>query len=66
MALLATVKTKSGATVRIHDDCIAPRGSEQERRAIDAQRRAAYEIITAYAEREAKKENGMGKSVQGV
>lgn len=54
MALLATVKTKSGVTVRIHDDCIAPRGSEQERRAIDAQRRAAYEILSAHAEREAK------------
>ena len=64
MALLATVKTKSGVTVRIHDDRITPRGSEQERRAIDAQRRAAYEIMTAYAEREARKENGMGKSVQ--
>ena len=54
MALLATVKTKSGVTVRIHDDCIAPRGSEQERRAIDAQRLAAYEILSAHAEREAK------------
>ena len=54
MALLATVKTKSGVTVRIHDDCIAPRCSEQERRAIEAQRRAAYDIITAFAEREAK------------
>lgn len=63
MAVVATIKAANGVTVRIHDDCIAPRGSEQERRAIEAQRWAAYEIITAHAEREARKENGMDKSI---
>ena len=55
MAIIATITTRSGAIVRIHDDCIAPRGSEEERRAIEAQRRAAHTILTAYAEREANK-----------
>ena len=54
MAVIATYTTSSGVTVRIHDDCMALRGSEEERRAIEAQRRAAYNILTAYAEREAK------------
>lgn len=52
MAIIATITTRSGAIVRVHDDCIAPRGSEEERRAIEAQRRAAHSILVSY-EREA-------------
>lgn len=51
MAIIATITTRSGAIVRIHDDCMA-RGSEEERRAIEAQRRAAHDILVSY-EREA-------------
>lgn len=58
MAVIATYRTGSGVLVRIHDDCIAPRGSEEERRAIEAQRRAAHNILTSYAMREA---NANGK-----
>lgn len=35
----------NGATVRVHDDYIAPHGSEEERRTIAAQNRAASEIL---------------------
>ena len=45
MAVIATYTTRSGAVVRIHDDCMAPRGSEEEKRRIEAQRRAAYDIL---------------------
>lgn len=55
--VVAEIRTSSGVLVRIHDDCMAPRGSDEERRAIEAQRRAAHDIITAYAEREARKGN---------
>ena len=46
-------KAPSGATVVIHDDCMAPKGSEQERRIIEQQRRVAHEILVAAAERKA-------------
>ena len=46
-------KTPSGATVVIHDDYMAPRGSEQERRIIDEQHRVAHEILVSAAERKA-------------
>ena len=66
MAVIATYTTSSGATVRIYDDCILPRGSEEERRAVEAQRRAAYNILTARARMGAKKDNGMDQGLQGV
>lgn len=50
MAVIATMVTRSGVTVRIHDDCIAPRGSAEEARIIEAQRRAAYKILKGAAE----------------
>lgn len=43
--IVQTIKTASGATVRIHDDYIAPRGSEEERRRIAAQNMIASEIL---------------------
>lgn len=46
-------KSPSGATVRIHDDYMAPKGSEQERRIIEEQCRVAYEILVSAAERKA-------------
>ena len=58
----AEIRASNGALVRIHDDCMAPRGSEEEKRRIEAQCRAAYRILTDYAKRhemEAKKENGV-------
>ena len=54
--IIAERRTASGVLVRIHDDCMAPRGSEEEKRAIEAQRRAAHDILI-YATREAK-DNG--------
>ena len=62
--IVATMRATNGVTVRIHDDRIAPPGSEDERRAIEAQCREAHDIITAYAEREARKENGVDKMLQ--
>lgn len=43
--IVCEYKTPSGATVCIHDDYMAPRGSEQEKRIIEEQRRAAHEIL---------------------
>lgn len=43
--IIAEIRASNGALVRIHDDCMAPRGSEEEKRRIEAQRRAAYEIL---------------------
>lgn len=45
-------KTPSGATVRIHNDYCAPKGSEQERRIIEQQRRMAHEILITAVERQ--------------
>ena len=61
--VVAEIRTSSGVLVRIHDDCMAPRGSELERQRIEAQRRAAYEILMARARMEAKKENGMDQGL---
>ena len=44
-------KAPNGATVKINDGMCAARGSEQERRIIEEQRRAAYDILRAEAER---------------
>lgn len=43
--IIAEIRASNGALVRIHDDCMAPRGSEEEKRRIEAQRRAAYDIL---------------------
>ena len=43
--VVKTITTSNGATVRIREDCMAARGSEEERRVIEAQRRAAYNIL---------------------
>lgn len=47
--IIAEIRASNGALLRIHDDCMAPRGSEEERRAIEAQRRAAHEILVSIA-----------------
>lgn len=44
------ITTPSGATVRIHNDYCAPKGSEQEKRAIEHQRQMAHEILIAAVE----------------
>ena len=46
MMIVRTITTSNGATVRIRDDCMAARGSEEERRVIEAQRRAAFRILS--------------------
>lgn len=48
--IIRTIITSNGATVRIHDDFMAAPGSEEERRVIEAQRRAAYNILRKEAE----------------
>ncbi|MBR3505322.1 MAG: hypothetical protein IKO07_13920 [Clostridia bacterium] len=55
MAVVAEIRASNGALVRIHDDFMAPKGSEEEARRIEAQRRAAYDILVEYAQREATK-----------
>lgn len=47
-------KAPNGATVRIDDGLCAPKGSEQERRIVEEQRRIAHRILIAAAERRAK------------
>jgi hypothetical protein len=53
MALIATITASNGVTVRIFDDCMAAPGSEEEARRIEAQRRAAYDILVSAARKEA-------------
>ena len=55
--VVAEYRTAGGALVRIHDDCMAPRGSEEERRRIEAQRRAAYNILVNEALRNEREAN---------
>lgn len=43
MAVIQTIRASNGVLVRIHDDCLLH--GEEKRRAIEAQRRAAYEIL---------------------
>lgn len=43
--------TASGATVMIDDSMCAQKGSEEEKRIIEAQRRAAYEILRSAADK---------------
>ena len=57
MAIIATIRAPNGVLVRIHDDAMAPRGSEEERQVIEEQRRAARDILDAYARR-----NGEGEA----
>ena len=52
MVVIREYTTPSGAKVRIHDDYMAPRGSEQEKRIIAEQRRAAHEILVSAAKRQ--------------
>lgn len=57
MAVIATYTAVNGARVRVFDDCLSPPGSDEERRAIEAQRRAAFAILSTYAEREDQNDN---------
>lgn len=59
--VIAEIRASNGALVRIHDDCMAPRGSEEERRRIEAQRRAAHKILTDYAKRQEMEAKSNGK-----
>ena len=49
--IVASYKTKRGATVMIADDYMAPIGSNEERRVVEDQRRVAHEILTAWTTR---------------
>lgn len=51
MAVVAQMVTSSGVRVRIHDDDIAPRGSEAAARIAAEQCRAARAILVAAWER---------------
>lgn len=51
VAVVAEIRASNGALVRIHDDCMAAPGSEEEARRIEAQRRAAYDILIKCAAR---------------
>ena len=51
MAVVATIRAPNGVTVRVHDDCMVAKGSEEERRVIEAQRQAAHEILMRWGER---------------
>lgn len=58
--IIAEIKAKTGVIVRIHDDCIAAPGSEEEKRRIQEQRRAAYGILSYYAQNEYEREKKNG------
>ena len=49
--IVATGVTSNGVEYAIDDRYMAPRGSELERRIIEEQRRAAYEILKNAARR---------------
>ena len=51
MAIVAEGVTSNGFRYFIHDDYMAARGSEEERRVIEMQRRAAHNILKGWAER---------------
>ena len=51
MAIIATIRAPNGVTVHIHDDCMVAKGSAEERRAIEAQRQAAHEILLKWGEK---------------
>ena len=53
MAIIREMTTRNGVRVRIHDDFMVPRDSEEGRRRIEAQQRIAREIMTAWALRHA-------------
>lgn len=48
--IIKVIHLPGGATVCIHDDYIAEPGSEEERRVIEAQNRAAREIMKSVKE----------------
>lgn len=50
MAVIATYTTRNGVTVRVHDDCMARRGTPEYDRIVDEQRRAAYTILRRAAQ----------------
>ena len=52
--IVASVKTKRGATVHIADDYMAPVGSALERSVIGEQRQAAHDILVAWTGRKGK------------
>lgn len=51
-------KAPNGATVVIHDDMCAPKGSTQERSIAEEQRRIAHEILVRSADRDAEGQTG--------
>ena len=55
--IVATGVTSNGVEYAIDDRYMAPHGSELERRIIEEQRRAAYEILIKTATRRKEKES---------
>lgn len=47
--IVAEYTTSSGVRVTVHDDYMAARGSMEEQRAIEEQRRAAHDILVGCA-----------------
>lgn len=64
--IIAEGVTSNGCRYIIRDDCIAPRGSELERRHIEAQRRAAYDILKGWAERQQSNEAGQVQQTEAL
>lgn len=52
--VVASLKTKRGATVLIADDYMAPGGSALECKVIEEQRQAAHDILVALTGRKGK------------
>ena len=60
--IIAEGVTSNGCRYIIRDDCLAPRGSELERWHIEAQRRAAYDILKGWAERQQGLDDAQGQT----
>jgi hypothetical protein len=58
---VTTYTTSAGVTVRIHSERMATPGSEEERQIIEAQRRAAFEIMKGRKQGDTLKAAGSGK-----
>ena len=58
MAIIKTVKLPSGVIINIDDSCMAPKGSDEERKVIEAQRQAAYNILINRARMEVNNDEG--------
>ena len=64
--IIKTYTLPSGAVVRVHDDFIAPRGSEEERRAIARQNAVARAILEKRAAAANLSETGIGAQREAI